>query len=231
MTTEPMPDRRPLKSRQWPVVQRMARVLAAGRVTPNAISVAGMVAGVLGGACLAATAWAPAAPLDWGVRLLCVAAVLCIQFRLLCNLLDGLVAVEGLMRSPVGEVYNEVPDRVSDAATLIGAGYAIASSPALGWGAAVVALFVAYVRAVGKGCGLGYDFAGPMAKQHRMAVMSVACLVAAAAPRVSLPAPGRGDDARWGVFAWALVAIIVGGVITALRRLGRLGRALRERAA
>jgi len=188
-------DRRPLKSRQWPAIQRAAASLAARRVTPNAISVAGMVGGVLAGVCLGATSWVPAdAPLQWPARLLVLAAAACIQFRLLCNLLDGLVAVEGNMRSPVGEIYNELPDRISDVATLIGAGYALNSHPTLGYLAAVVALLIAYIRAVGKGSGLPYDFAGPMAKQHRMAAMTLACLLVASMPALAVGVPGADAD-------------------------------------
>ena len=43
------------------------------------------------------------------------------QYGLLANLLDGLVAVEGGRRSPTGELFNEVPDRVSDVLVLAGA--------------------------------------------------------------------------------------------------------------
>src|SRR5438105_2817615 len=46
--------------------------------------------------------------------LLYLTAAGCIQLRLLCNLLDGMVAIEGGFRSRSGEVFNELPDRVSD---------------------------------------------------------------------------------------------------------------------
>lgn len=47
-----------------------------------------------------------------------------IQGRLLCNLMDGLMAIEGNLKSASGEIYNDAPDRVSDALILVGAGYA-----------------------------------------------------------------------------------------------------------
>ena len=51
--------------------------------------------------------------------------MLCVQLRLLCNLLDGMVAVEGGRSSPVGALYNEVPDRVADSLLLVALGYAV----------------------------------------------------------------------------------------------------------
>ena len=39
-----------------------------------------------------------------------------VQLRLLANVLDGMVAVGRGVASPVGELYNEIPDRVSDTA-------------------------------------------------------------------------------------------------------------------
>lgn len=227
-------DRRPLRSRGWPLVGAVAAWLARRGVAPNTISLLGMAAGVGAGACLAATPWAE----GWGVRALCLAAAVCIQARLLANLLDGMVAIEGGRRSAVGELYNEVPDRVSDAATLIGAGYAVLSWPALGYAAAIVAVLVAYVRAVGKGCGMGSDFRGPMAKQHRMAVMTAACVVVAAAPGAGVEVGpldprvwGGGEGAPLGALALGLAVVVFGGAATCVLRLMRLARSLRERGA
>lgn len=210
-------------------MQRAAEALAARRITPNSISVAGMVAGILAGGCLAGTALVPAEPGLWPVRVLCLAAAGLIQFRLVCNLLDGLVAVEGNLRSPVGELYNEIPDRISDGATLIGAGYALHSAPALGYLATAVALLTAYIRAVGKSTGQPSDFRGPMAKQQRMAVMTLAAIVMAIAPGLSvrLPATGVVPEMALGPVAWALALIVPLGAVTFLRRLSRLARGLK----
>ena len=57
-----------------------------------------------------------------------LAAAACIQLRLLCNLFDGMVAVEGGFKTKSGEIYNELPDRVADVLILAGAGYAMPSS-------------------------------------------------------------------------------------------------------
>jgi CDP-diacylglycerol--glycerol-3-phosphate 3-phosphatidyltransferase len=101
-----------------------------------------------------------------------------IQARLMCNLLDGMVAVEGGKKSPLGDLYNEFPDRVADSVLIVALGYAI-DMPALGWFAALAAALTAYVRVFGGSLGLPQDFRGPMAKQHRMALMTAGCAIGA----------------------------------------------------
>lgn len=47
--------------------------------------------------------------------------------------------------------------------------------PLIGLTSALVAVFVAYVRAIGASAGVGQVFLGPFAKQQRMAVMTLVC--------------------------------------------------------
>lgn len=220
-------DRRPLASRRWRVMHVLARNVARTGITPNMVSVAGMIVGMAAGVALWGTSRVD--PAGWEARMLFIAAAVCVQFRLVCNLIDGMVAVEGGKRSAVGEIYNEAPDRVSDAATLIGAGYALGSSPVLGYAAACMAIFLAYVRALGKGCGMASDYCGPMAKQQRMFVVTVAAVLMAALParwRVFGPAL---DAADAGIMFIGLVVILAGGVVTAVRRFSHLAAFLRTR--
>ena len=107
-----------------------------------------------------------------------LATALCIQARLLCNLMDGLVAVEGGLKSNYGDLYNEIPDRIADAVLLVCAGYA-AGSGTTGWLCAVLAVFTAYLRVFGGALGQKQDFCGPMAKQQRMFLLTLGCLFAA----------------------------------------------------
>lgn len=102
---------------------------------------------------------------------------LCIQARLLCNLLDGMIAIEGGKKTPTGVIFNELPDRVSDSILITALGHA-ANLGWLGWTGALLALSTAYIRAFGGSLGLDQDFSGPMAKQHRMAVMTGGCIIA-----------------------------------------------------
>jgi phosphatidylglycerophosphate synthase len=219
MSQEAVPARRPLKTRQRRWAQALAASLARTGLTPNQISVASVVFAAAGGACLAASgATSPGAR-----ALLLVAAAGGIQLRLLCNLLDGMVAVEGGKRTPTGELYNDVPDRFADVALLAGAGYGASSfswGPDLGWAAAAVAVTTAYVRYVGAATGAPQLFIGPMAKQHRMAALTLACLVGAGEALAGLP--GRAVPA-------ALALVVAGGAVTVARRLRAIARAVGAR--
>jgi phosphatidylglycerophosphate synthase len=214
--------RRPLKTRDWPFFKNLAAWLAHSGATPNAISFMSIVFGCMAGVALAATAHVD----GWAVRACWLAAAACVQLRLIANLLDGMVAVEGRKGGPVGDLWNEAPDRVSDAAIFIGAGFAAGSDPLHGFGAALVAVFVAYVRALGASVGVGQIFLGPQAKQQRMAVTTGACVLSAAFP--SMAWAGAGQPIT--IIKIALAVVIVGGVITAWRRLARIAKLLREKA-
>src|SRR5258708_618267 len=98
-------DRRPIASRERRVWQKLAAFLAASGVSPNSISMAGMVAGMIAGALFAATAFAAEA---WLQRALWFGAAVGIQLRLLANMLDGMVAIVSRRASPLGELYNEL---------------------------------------------------------------------------------------------------------------------------
>jgi phosphatidylglycerophosphate synthase len=216
------PDRRPLASRDRAASKAVAHWLAVRGTSPNGISVAGMVAGIAAGAAFAVTSHAPDAV--WN-RLAFLAAAVFIQFRLLANMFDGMVAIEVGKASPVGAMFNEVPDRVSDAAMFVGAGYALGGLPALGYVAALLAVFLAYLRAQGRVAGGHQEFCGPMAKPQRAFVMTVLAACCAAAPatwRVDLGTPG------WGAVAWVLALVIAGELWTAVLRLGRIAKRLRE---
>ena len=212
-------ERRPLKLRELGVCHRAAQALAAAGITPNMISAAGLLNGIIAGAALAATSWTEH---EVAYRLLWLIGAACIALRGAANMLDGVVAVETGQASPIGQLYNEVPDRVSDTATLIGAGYAFGGDPTLGFIAAIVALFVAYVRAMGKVAGARQEYCGPMAKPQRMLVVTVAALYCGLAPLDWQPLAWGG----WGVMALGLWIVIVGGLFTAARRLLRIAAAL-----
>lgn len=178
-----------------------------------------MVVGLIAGASLALTRF------DVGpTRLWFLVGAACVQLRLLANMLDGMVAIESGQASAVGELYNEVPDRVADAVILIGLGYATGGSVVLGYLAGLVAMFIAYVRAAVKVAGGPSDFCGPMAKPQRMFLVTLAAVFCAAAPAAWLPALEGGE----GIPAGCLAVILVGGLCTAIRRLVRGSRALRS---
>jgi len=215
-------NRRPLRSRKIPIFQKLTSALVTAGVSPNGISLASIGAGVLAGVALASTNHIESSAVQ---RLTWLLAAGLIQLRLLCNMLDGMVAVEAKKFSPTGELYNEVPDRISDAATLIGLGLASGSSPWLGYLAACVALLIAYVRAQGKASGAPYFFTGPMAKPHRMAAATVTCILMAALP-IKLSIGFWGPSDAWGLSAICLWIVILGGAWTTLARLKQISQYL-----
>lgn len=216
MDYEPL-ERRPLKSRDTRWAHAVAGFLATRGASPNGISIFGMNAAIGAGAAYFATLHVD----GWAERgLWLIGGALC-QVRLLCNLFDGMVAVARGVASPKGELYNEVPDRVSDAAIFVGLGYA-ATDPALGFAAALVAVFTAYVRAMAKAAGAPNDYCGPMAKPQRMALVTALSAWLAIRPDAWALA--------WGEIRIVLVLVIAGGLITAVRRLYRAARRLEANA-
>lgn len=186
---------------------------------PNTISLLSVVF-----ACLACAGLAGSAHLGDAARAVCLlGAALCIQLRLLCNLFDGMVAVECGFQSKTGEIWNDLPDRLADLVILVGAGYSItghAPAPVLGWVAGALALITAYVRVLGRSVGAPQTFVGPMAKPHRMATITVGCVVAIFEPLWA----GSGE-----VLIVALALVIVGCVGTVVRRLRLVVAALESR--
>jgi phosphatidylglycerophosphate synthase len=143
-----------------------------------------------------------------------------IQLRLLCNLLDGMVAIEGGKKSKVGVLYNEVPDRLADSLFLVALGYAI-GIPWLGWLAALAAAVTAYIRVLGGTFGLAQDFRGPLAKQHRMAVMTAGCLLGI------VEWFWDGGQRILEASAWI---IAIGAIVTCGTRILAISRGLKSRA-
>ena len=215
--TEAM-DRRPIATRNRKWAQAATVWLASRNVSPNAISIAGMCACIVAGIALGATSIA-----DY--RVLWLIAALGAQLRLTANMLDGMVALASGRASKTGELYNEVPDRISDAAVFIGAGFAWGGNVTLGYIATILAIFTAYVRAAGKIAGAPNEFCGPMAKQHRMLVITLICLYSAMTPRswqmITL------NDSEIGLMSLGLVIIIAGCAITVIRRVCRIAHALK----
>ena len=208
-------NRRPLASRDTSWARRLVRRLAATGMTPNQISAASIGAAAFAGLALAGVAWSDGA---LRLALLFVGGVL-VQVRLLCNLFDGMLAVEAGRASPTGAFWNEVPDRPSDMLILVGAGIG-ADAAWLGWAAAALAILVAYLRAFGQSLGQDADYRGPMAKQHRMAAITIAC----AAGILLSPWLAAG----WCLYT-ALWIVVLGSVWTGLRRARRIMAALADR--
>jgi phosphatidylglycerophosphate synthase len=206
-------QRRPIKLRSanWSVAA--ASWLVEAGITPNQVSIMSTVFAVVGAASLVATR---AQTSYLGTLSELVLAAFFIQLRLLCNMLDGLMAVEYGKATKSGELYNEIPDRISDTVLLVGAGYAASCgelSITLGWLAACLSLITAYVRAFGARYMTAQDFQGPMAKPHRMFALTVGSLAAA------LQYAWLGNKS---VLLATLLIICAGTAYTAIRRTSHL---------
>ena len=145
-----------------------------------------------------------------------ILAIVGIEGRLIMNLFDGMVAVEHNKKSVVGGLYNEVPDRVADSFIIIGAGLLVKDFPYgmdLAYIASILAVVTAYIRTLGASLNCGQHFLGPMAKQHRMALLAGSCVIAI-----------------WytPVFYYALIVMNIGLLITCYRRLSKVATLLKQ---
>lgn len=211
-------DRRPIATRNRKWAQASTAWLASRNVSPDAISIAGMIACIVAGIALGMTSIA-----DY--RILWLIGALGAQLRLTANMLDGMVAIASNRTTKTGELYNEVPDRISDAAVFIGAGFAWGGNMTLGYIATILAIFTAYIRAAGKIAGAPNEFCGPMAKQHRMLVITLVCVYSAITPRSWQMITF--NNSHVGLMTLGLAVIAVGCVITVIRRVGRIARFVR----
>ncbi len=192
------------------------RLLAGTGITPNQVSVFGVLITVVCGACLVVSR-----EQDDELRaVLLLAAAACIPVRALCNMFDGMLAVEYGKQTKSGLIFNELPDRLSDAIYLVAAGYAVPDhgwTEALGWAAGLLAVLTAYVRALGDSAGVGQFFTGPMGKQQRMAILALASALSA-------------FEGVWGerglVLEIALVSVVAGCVLTIAVRTVQVVKAL-----
>ncbi len=206
-------SRRPIASRNTKWAAYVTRMLVQRGIAPNRISVGSVIAAALSGGAFALSV--QVGPVWASALLLLLGAAFC-QLRLLCNLFDGLVAVEGGMGAPDGAFWNEAPDRLSDLMILAGFGVA-AGLPALGLLAGALAIMTAYLREFGRAAGLGSDFSGPGAKSHRMAAVT-----AGAVAQVAVWLYG----ADWPVLVWVLWLVLALTTATVLRRSQRILRGL-----
>ena len=200
-----MDNRREVTSRDTKFANRAALWLANMNISPNTISVLSIVFSVL---TLISFYLDSVNYLNHLIAM--VLAVVGVQGRLIMNLLDGMVAIEYNKKSLVGGLYNEVPDRISDTLIILGTGLLVAKykfGMDLAYFAIILSAFTAYIRTLGASLNSPHFFSGPMAKQHRMALITISCLIGI----WYLP-----------IFYFALIIMNVGLLITCARRLYKI---------
>lgn len=209
-------ERRPIATRGKAWAKDFARFLAGKDISPNQIS----LMSIFFSAIAAVFFYLSGA---FGSFFILLAAIF-IQLRLLCNLFDGMVAVEHGKKSKSGDVYNDAPDRFSDLFIIVGAGLSISSftyALAWAWFAASMAIMTAYVRLLGASLTEEHYYFGPMAKQHRMFVITFAALVEFINSFVDVFTPGKG-------MYLALIVVAIGSTFTVYKRLKRIVNKLED---
>lgn len=186
-----------------PGFQRLLRPLAGGLVragvTPNQVTVGALLVSAAAGATVALR---PAA--RWPLLLLPAALLL----RMALNALDGMMAREHGLQSPLGGLLNELADVVSDAVLYLPLALVVGLPPPA---VVVVVLLaalteVAGLAAVQVGAARRYD--GPMGKSDRAFVLGALGLLLGLGV-----APGR-----WaGIVLWAVAVLLAVTVANRVR--------------
>jgi len=200
-------ERRPLTTRDKNWAKKLAAMIAGTGITPDMISVSSSVFAAMTFGFQFLYGHENISLALWGI-------IATIQLRLLANMFDGMVAVEFNQKSVMGEVFNDLPDRVSDALVFMGFAFILkdkAWGVELSYGAGILAVMTAYIRVLGNGLGVKDLFLGPMAKQHRMFFVTLSCLI----------------GFFWkDVFLLMIILIDLGMVVTCVRRLSKISKSL-----
>lgn len=186
-------------------MRRLALAVLGLGISSETVAVAGMVLGILAGFSFMGTRESLNPALFWSLGLLfCLLRITCVR-------IDSLLQSQN-PRQSVEEVYfHELPERVSDAVTLIGFGFAAQSSAWLGLATALAAIFSAYVRSLGmmRGAARKSAASGPMTRIHRLIIVSVSSVIMifpAAQARFSTPVP---QIALWVILVGCIATILI----------------------
>ena len=182
--------------------RRLALLLASAGADAAAVSRAGMALGILGGGAFMATGEFEDAKWLWS------AAVLLCLGRLLTIQVAAVLQPRSLPETREEAFYNELPERVSDAITLIGFGFAAGSNAWLGLAAALSAIFSAYIRSFAFSDKQSERSPGIvlMDRRQRLVVLAAAALPALAGEADSLPFPPA-EAALWIVVSGCLLTV------------------------
>ncbi len=207
-----MNNRRELKSRNTTWASKSSQLLAKMGFTPNSISIISIIFSML--SCLM---FYLVSINTISYLLGFILAALFIQLRLICNLMDGMLAIELKMKSTLGDLFNEIPDRFADTFIIIGFSF-ITNDLLLGLWCSLFAMATAYIRVLGGSLGLEQKFLGPMAKQHRMFLITILCFLV-------------GFSQKNQIVNYGLWVIFIGSMLTFFRRILVLASDLKSKRA
>lgn len=214
-----MPDpyqpawRRPIADVFRRTAQLAVQLCVRWNIHPNHVSYSSIVASAAAGVCFWQSSRLPA---------LLIPAVGFCYLRLWLNMLDGMVALASGKASRIGEIVNELPDRISDVVIFVGVAHSGLCHVLSGYWVAIFALLVAYVGILGQAVGVQREFSGVMTKPWRMVALNVGAWW-------TLAQLWRESDVYLGaltILDWTHLAIIAGCLQTLWVRLTRIVRAL-----
>jgi len=160
--------------------------------------------------------------------LLIIAPLFC-YLRLWFNMLDGMVAVAAGKASARGEIVNDLPDRISDVIIFAGVAHSGLMNPVIGYWAAILSLFAAYVGLFGQALGRQREFGGIMSKPWRMVALSLGAWAMFVCLWWSNQRMDRTESVP-SILDWTCLVIIAGCLQTIIVRLKRIMRGLQNRA-
>ncbi len=184
-------------------LEPILRSLEARGVSPDAVTLAAVPVGLVGGACLLASPVVPLALL---------AVPLLAAVRLVLNLLDGALARRIGRSHAKGEFYNELGDRLADAAFLAPVAFLPGADRGLVLLGVLVAVLASFASVATRAAGGPRSSRGLLSKPGRMVLLGVFAIAAFAV------GPGA-----WGVFGPIL---LVGASLTLVERVVVAVRAL-----
>src|SRR5947199_8844273 len=142
-------SRRPIAGRFRRTARAATQLCVRLGIHPDAISYLSLVTALAAGVCF----W-KSGKLPW---LLLIAPLFC-YLRLWFNMLDGMVAVATGKANALGEIVNDLPDRVSDVIIFVGVAHSGLMNPLIGYWTAILSLFTAYAGLFGQAIGGRREF-------------------------------------------------------------------------
>jgi CDP-diacylglycerol--glycerol-3-phosphate 3-phosphatidyltransferase len=168
-----MPSIYDIKPAFQTLLRPLVRGLVGAGVTPNQVTIAAMVLSAAAGAAIAL--WPTS---RW--PLIALPAVLFVRMAL--NALDGMMAREHDLASPLGAILNEAGDVAADAALYLPLALVPAFNPALVVVIVVLAGLTELVGVTAASLGASRRYDGPMGKSDRAFVLSALALAVAIWP-------------------------------------------------
>lgn len=194
---------KPKPRRRWHFLRRLTLLLMRIGVTSEMVAIVGMGLGILAGVAFMATGESSHPRTAWGIGIaLCLLRATTIR-------LDAMLQPASIRQSREDEFYNELPERVSDAVTLLGFGFASDSSPWLGLAAALSAIFSAYIRSLASARLGGRRPTGVvlMTRSQRLILLSIASALILAGISTGIPGTDIPEITLWVVIAGCLLTV------------------------